>query len=1277
MQPGTMIADRFRVETIAGRGGMGVVYRALDVQTNEQVAVKILSHRGHAQTERFAREIWMLSDLRHPHIVRYISSGEIPEEGLYLVMEWLEGEDLSQRLRRGPLSIEDTIVLIREVAVALGFAHAKGVVHRDIKPPNLYLPNGRLEQVKILDFGIARPQDPMHEMTKTGVIMGSLGYLAPEQATRGAKGLDSRADIFALGCVLFECVTGRSAFVGENLLAVLSKVLLADPPQLSAHCQNVPEGLDDLLSRMLSKNPNQRPANGDALATELSSIVPSTIAKPAARPTTLTEGERRFIGVVMLSRASTQALHEMDTVPSTGNSFDAPLRVEAERFTARLDFLLDGSALVTFSGSGGIMDQAFQAARCALAISAKMPTAVLSLALGRADVSQQLPVGEVIDRAVGLLYTGSAQGVEPGVWVDETTSGFLGDRFGLEHSPHGTKLLTEVEELDTERTLLGKKIPCVGRERELSMLEAVARECQDESASRVVLILGPAGIGKTKLRQEFMRRAGSSFEAFVSRGEAMRQGSTLGMLAPALRRAAKIFEGEPLEDSRKKLLARVSQHLSGQSLQRTAGFLGEILGLSFPDDGIPSLKTARQDPQFMGEQQQRAFLDFLGAELSVGPVLFLIEDVHWGDLPTIKFLDNALREFAEQPLLVLAFARSEVRSLFPDLFAERALTEIRLGELSKKAAERLVKSALGEQIEPSIVARIVERGSTNALYLEELCRATAAGREDLPETVIAMVSARLEGLPAEARKLGRAASIFGEIFPVGALAPLLGSADNLRATLQQLNEKEILSRRGESRFAGEEEWSFRHNLFKEGFYAMLTPEDKALGHRLVGEWLEQRGENNALLLATHFEKGNEKTKAIKWLVEAAGRANQASDHRVVFALAARAVELSVAGYDLGLLRAYEITACSEIGDALYGIKVGLEALSCLPADDIHWFQTAGWLVVFCGVMQDFATMQQVIGQLMVAPITPESLPAQIQALGGVCWVSMLAGQGQQARVFNARFDVLVAQLPQPDPATRCWIHHVKGVESAFVYDLPWRFYQEASGLMETARLVEKQGVHYYAGPLYTGLALSALGRADEGAAIQAPLVGEIETKRRTVMLAAAKRVYGNTLVGLGRADEAISLLEGSIAISEMQKNPFDEAEALHYLAVAYLQKKELEKAETAARKAYQMPSALYSMAGGATLARALVAQDKPQEALEIVNATEEKARQFLLEECIFLRELLLAKAEALLALGAPEAKEAITAAKAHLHKVASNIPDEAGRERFLHNIPEHAQILAL
>ena len=208
------LPERFSLEGQIASGGMGVVYAATDRATGARVAVKVL-HQGLVDDARFERESASLAALADDCIVRYVAHGRAADGRPFLAMEWLEGEDLASRLARGPLSGDETLVLAKRLARGLEVVHTAGLVHRDVKPENVFLVNGELSRAKLLDFGLAR-RPRLDVVTALGRIVGTPAYMAPEQI-RGQVP-DPRVDVFALGCVLYHALAGAPPFTGGNTL---------------------------------------------------------------------------------------------------------------------------------------------------------------------------------------------------------------------------------------------------------------------------------------------------------------------------------------------------------------------------------------------------------------------------------------------------------------------------------------------------------------------------------------------------------------------------------------------------------------------------------------------------------------------------------------------------------------------------------------------------------------------------------------------------------------------------------------------------------------------------------------------------------------------------------------------------------------------------------------------------------------------------------------------------------------------------------------------------
>jgi serine/threonine protein kinase len=258
----------FDVARLVATSDMARVFLARDRRTGARVALKVLE--ADLGAERFDREARMLAAIRHPNVVGYVAHGVTPGGESWLATEWLDGEDLGTRLARGPLSIDDTIAIARGVAGALVHLHALGLVHRDVKPANVFLVGGDCARATLLDFGIARAND-LPAMTARNVIMGTPQYMPPEQAL-DARHADARADVFALGAVLFHCVTGRPPYVSTDLVHLLAEVTLAKIPRLSTQDPFVPSELDDLVARATARDPRERHPTAVAFLAELARV---------------------------------------------------------------------------------------------------------------------------------------------------------------------------------------------------------------------------------------------------------------------------------------------------------------------------------------------------------------------------------------------------------------------------------------------------------------------------------------------------------------------------------------------------------------------------------------------------------------------------------------------------------------------------------------------------------------------------------------------------------------------------------------------------------------------------------------------------------------------------------------------------------------------------------------------------------------------------------------------------------------------------------------------
>ncbi|WP_170319866.1 protein kinase domain-containing protein [Polyangium spumosum] len=788
MQPGDVVGGRFVLERIAGTGGMGSVFRGHDRVTRAPVAIKVLGEHDAEAIRRFDHEAKILAELGHPHIVRYVDHGATPSGAPWLVMEWLEGRSLASRLIEGELTQSEVVLLGIRVASALAAAHARGIVHRDVKPSNVFLVGGAPESAKVLDFGLAQAAAGGARLTRTGSVLGTPGYMAPEQA-QGSKGrVNARADVFSLGALLFECLTGKPAFEGEGVMAILARLLLEDAPRVRSIRPEVPRALDSLVARMLSRVAEARPADGaevlralegiDAVDGERISVVP-------ALPEGISDREHHLVcavvaapAVEIVARPSSPTLRTQ--IPRS--AWDE-VRGLARRHGARVVELASGALLLSLEGTA---DGPVRAARCALAVAELLLGFRVALVTGRSEAGKDLPAPEVVQRALDLLKRAShAPGVF-GVRIDDRTQALLPARFEIEGPPDDARLRAERDDLGEACPLLVER-PLVGRKGELSVVLDLLEEGLDEPRAAAALVVASAGLGKTRLAQEVVRALRASRPGLVvGYGRPGAAGVDFGMIEPLIR-------------------ALSPARGPGEDEGEARGFEEHALGV-------------------------------LGVRARSGPLVLVLDDVQWADAATLALVDRALGELSDSPFGVLALARPEVRDRAPGLFGRRNVQEIRMGALSQRASRELLRRALGPEADEAELAALAQRAEGHPLFLQELARGATGVT---PEALLAVHGPAIAELSSAARRVLRAASLVGVTFWEGAVLALLGEPDgapHVRALLCELTKRELITKRRASRAPNDTEYAFSQPMLREAFLATATDVDQKRGRALAERW---------------------------------------------------------------------------------------------------------------------------------------------------------------------------------------------------------------------------------------------------------------------------------------------------------------------------------------------------------------------------------------------------------------------------------------------------------
>jgi Tol biopolymer transport system component len=354
------LADRYRLDRELGQGGMATVYLAQDLRHDRQVALKVLRPELSAilGAERFLHEIKTTANLQHPHILSLFDSGEA--EGLvFYVMPFVDGESLRDRLtREKQLPVEDAVRIAREVADALEYAHQRGIVHRDIKPENILLHGGH---ALVADFGIALAasrSDGGTRMTETGMSLGTPHYMAPEQAM-GEREVTARADIYALGCVLYEMLTAEPPFTGATAQAIIARVMTEEPRSLTLQRKSIPPNVEAVVETALQKLPADRFASaaqfGEALARPEFGVAATRAGaalagggRPAGVGQRLVRALPWAVATLSLVAAAWLATHRPRPVPPPVVAFDlsfGPAAAAANAGGSPVDFAPDGSRI--------------------------------------------------------------------------------------------------------------------------------------------------------------------------------------------------------------------------------------------------------------------------------------------------------------------------------------------------------------------------------------------------------------------------------------------------------------------------------------------------------------------------------------------------------------------------------------------------------------------------------------------------------------------------------------------------------------------------------------------------------------------------------------------------------------------------------------------------------------------------------------------------------------------------------------------------------------------
>jgi tetratricopeptide (TPR) repeat protein/class 3 adenylate cyclase len=924
-----------------GAGGMGEVYRAHDLKLDRPVAIKFLS-RDLADRDRllrFAEEARAASSLNHPHIVVVHDVGEL-EGRPYIVTELVEGETLRERISRGPLPASDVVEIALQVGSALAAAHAKGLVHRDIKPDNVMLrPDG---YVKVLDFGVAKrvggdgdtPGRQQAPRTHPAALIGTPHYMSPEQARGG--NVDARSDVWSLGVVLYEMLSGGRPFDGPSSADVLTAVLGADPPLLDDVLLHPFPALARVVEKALRKDRLDRYVDAEEMLADLrrlSSLVARDLVRPdqaAAvpddEPTLGATGERRRVTVLVTQVSNYAALVER-LAPADVEGALRRIRAAAVDTMRRHGGVVNqsiGEEIVSLFGiPAAHEDDDLRAVRAAIELNARVreigaasdPSgARVRLQSGvhsGSAVAQRLRegprryavTGPPAQIAAHLAATADADTILVSADCQRVLAPFVRTEPGArivvhaDAPPVATYCVLGESGLESrlEAAALAGLTPYTGRTQELNAVRAQVALARD-GEGRVIVVVGDAGAGKSRLLHELRSELAGSVRVLHGRCRSFDGATSYLPFIEALYGALGVKDADGGPPTVTQLVDRI--RAIEPSLEPFIPLYLHLLPVrsnaveASRETGSEAFPLPRH---LRGEHFQAAMLEALAAFFTSftqsAPVLLLLEDWHWADAASRQALRRVAELVAAYPLGIVVTTRPEPGTLVAP--AEQTI-RIDLRPLDFTASLAIINAVLTVERVPDALARVLhDRTGGNPFFLEEMCHAlreggivTARGGEavpngsvdtlQLPDTVQAVIRSRLDRLPADAREVLRVASVIGREFPRRILCEVLGAA-HPDAAIDALKNAGIVQ---QIRVVPDLVYRFKHVLTQEVTYDSLVTHQRQTLHQKVGRAIE-RCESAALdqhleVLAYHFSRAETWDDAIEYGMRAASRAGELS-----------------------------------------------------------------------------------------------------------------------------------------------------------------------------------------------------------------------------------------------------------------------------------------------------------------------------------------------------------------------------------------------------------------
>nr|MCU0514802.1 protein kinase [Anaerolineae bacterium] len=766
---------------------MATVYRARQASVDRDVAIKVI--RGSIKDDsdaiqRFQREARVIARLEHPHILP-IYDFDGAHEPPYIVMRYLDGGTLKDVMKHGLLPLAEVAYLTQQVAAALDYAHRQGIVHRDIKPSNIMI--DRDGNAFVSDLGIARitggGDGQRKGITLSGAIIGTPEYMSPEQAM-GRDDVDFRADIYSLGVMLYEMLTGELPYQADTAMGILLKHIQNPVPSAMQHNAALPEPIDAILQQALAKEAEDRYASAGELARALvhmsgstMTVAPVRLQAAAAesvvmravklqgandRASDLSTGSRqtpteqqRQMTVLHINLADYEELL-METAPEEAGKALATLLNQLQKIIEKGGGQLRERTATTLQALWGIHE-----------VHESDPENAINTAIALRDTARRmtgpwLEAGEATPIQIGIdtgfvLLQSSADGTAstsgqpitfatrieraapPGTILisHDTFRHVIGIYNVVQETPVRVRGRTEPIEVYVvqqarprafrlqTRGVEGIETRMIGRDGELKLLQDAMMLCIEDRETQMVTVTADAGVGKSRLLFEFSRWLDVIEQVVMFfEGRATQQTTNLpyALIRSIFSFRFEILDSDPPETMRAKFIQGVAGFM-GPGTEEEAAFIGQLVGFDFSEQ--PAVKAILKSADTFQRQALEHLNTFFRSITRERPAIIELEDIHWADTQSLDLIDHLVSENRAMPLMVICMARPELYERRPGRGEGQDFHHrIDLKPLSKLDTRRLVREVLQkvDDIPAEIRDLIVERADGNPFYIEELVK---------------------------------------------------------------------------------------------------------------------------------------------------------------------------------------------------------------------------------------------------------------------------------------------------------------------------------------------------------------------------------------------------------------------------------------------------------------------------------------------------------------------------------------------------------------------------